>query len=100
MAEIGDITLKSDEEIQLEIYHDQIMALIISVEGTIPGSRGFGIPLGTLSKPQPVVVNSLVAELAEKVDEFIPGIRVISATAEGTPDGDMDLTVKIGRRTG
>ncbi len=99
MIDVNNVILKSEEEIDLEIYNDKIQALLFTIEGTLPGSRGFGIPMRALSKPQAIAANTMVAELAAKVDTFIPEVRVVGATTTGTIDGDLDITLQIGRRT-
>ena len=98
MAEINDVSLETAEDIDIEDYDDKIQAILCSIKGTIPGSRGYGIPLRCLSKPPTVAANIMAAELADVIDEYLPEIRVKGVKAEGTIDGDLDVTVQIGRR--
>jgi phage baseplate assembly protein W len=98
MAEINEVSLETTEGIDIEDYDDKIQAILCSIKGTIPGSRGYGIPLRGIAKPPYVAANIMAAELADVVDEYLPEIRVKGVKAEGTIDGDIDVTIQIGRR--
>lgn len=99
MADINEVMVETDDDdIDLEEYDGKIQALIFSFEGTIPGSRGFGLSMDFLSKSPPTAVNMLAGELADKVEEFLPEIKVTGIDSEGTADGDLDITIHIGRR--
>lgn len=100
MTEINEVALTAeDDDLDIEEYHERIQALLYTIEGTLPGSRGFGIPLRFISNPPNVIANMLAAELAGKFEEFMPELRLIGITTQGTIDGDIDVTIHVGRRT-
>lgn len=101
LARVENITNEMTPE-ELQHYHVQLQCLIGSVEGTIPGSRGFGITRDALSQPTPVARNMISMDITKKVDEFIPDIDVFRAT--GTIDEDdpagglLNMDIQIERR--
>jgi hypothetical protein len=99
VADINEVTVEADDDsIDLEEYDGKIQALIFSYEGTLPGSRGFGLSMDFISKSWPTAVNILAGELADKVEEFLPEIKVTGVETEGSTDGELDVTIHIGRR--
>lgn len=57
--------------------------LIVAIDGTIPGSRGFGLPLDSVdavSKPQ--MLNEFASELDEKVAAYMPEIIISDINAD------------------
>ena len=65
----------------IERIDSQIKALILSMVGTIPGSRGFGLEREFISRPPQEALNLLAIELEEKLEEYIPEVTV--ANVEG-----------------
>ena len=53
-----------------------LRALIVSLEGTLPGSRGFGLSGNAADMPPEEARNMFLSELDEKVEQFIPGISI------------------------
>ena len=51
----------------IERIDSQIKALILSMVGTIPGSRGFGLEREFISRPPQEALNLLAIELEEKL---------------------------------
>ena len=60
----------------IEHIDSQIKALILSMVGTIPGSRGFGLEREFISRPPQEALNLLAIELEEKLEEYIPEVTV------------------------
>lgn len=87
-----------DNVTDLERVNEQIKNLILSYEGTIPGSRGFGLPGDFMDLPPAEALNVFAIELEEKCDEYIPTIDITDVTGEVTMDGLGDLQVSITRR--
>ena len=75
MAETNTISIvHAGGELNIERIDEELKALILSPEGTIPGSRNFGLAGEFLSRPPNEAVNILAMELEEKVETFIPEI--------------------------
>ena len=82
-------------------YEAELEALIANIEGTIPGSRGFGLQNQYIDAPPGDIANSLVMELADKVDTFIPAISVDQVdVAETGADGNVSVNLTISMREG
>ncbi|MBQ7655610.1 MAG: hypothetical protein IJS41_03780 [Clostridia bacterium] len=79
-------TVNMDGMSGFERIDGNLRALIASVEGTIPGSRGFGLPAGITDMNPDRARNDLAEALDEKTERFIPEIRIASL------DCDMDLS--------
>lgn len=89
MAETNTISIvHAGGELNIERIDEELKALILSPEGTIPGSRNFGLAGEFLSRPPNEAVNILAMELEEKVEAFIPEITI--ANVEGNFGKDID----------
>ena len=101
LARVENITNEMTPE-ELQHYHVQLNCLIGSVEGTIPGSRGFGITRDALSQPTPIARNMISMDITKKVDIYIPEIdvfRTIGTINDGNPtDGTLNMDIQIERR--
>lgn len=74
-------------------------ALMLSKEGTIPGSREFGLPQKFLSCPQSeMAMNILGIELSGKAKEYFPEIYIKAVTGQTSVDGDFKATIIVERR--
>ena len=88
----------------LEEYNEQLQCLIASVEGTLPGSRGFGISPDVLDSSPVVALNRFAMSLQEKVEQFIPDIEVLNVSGQtsdikSNPDeSSLNAKIYIGRR--
>lgn len=69
-----------------------LRTLIVSIAETLPGSRGFGLSIDLSDLLPYEARNQLAAELDEKVEEFIPEIRI--ADIEFDMDGGV-MSVRI-----
>lgn len=90
--------VSSDGMTDLERIDMQLKALILSAEGTIPGSRGFGLPNDYVSRPIHEALNILAMELDEKCEEFIPDITIANIEGDHKFDGSCDVTIYVERR--
>ena len=84
----------------LQGIDERIKTLLMSVETTIPGNRGFGLSYDFLDAPEPVAASQLAAELQEKADIYIPEILIDEATATYDYSGRVQLTLSIRKKVG
>lgn len=77
-------------------YKAELETLISNIEGTIPGSRGFGLSNNYLDNTPGNLANDLAVELADKCEEYIPEISVdqVSLSEIGT-DGTVSIALSI-----
>mgnify|MGYP002621838922 CR=1 FL=1 len=96
---INNIQIKSTEGLpDLERIDQQLKALILSAEGTIPGSRGFGLSREFISMSPREALNLLMIELEEKVEEYIPEITIADIDGEFDMDGILRADIYVERR--
>ena len=72
-----------------------LRTLIVSHEGTIPGSRGFGmsgVPTDLLPSESR---NAFHSELDEKVEEYIPEIALADVAIDSHKEGRLGLIVYV-----
>lgn len=76
-----------------------INALMLCREGTIPGSRAFGLKQDYLSAPDSdIALNILGIELQEKLDKYMPGVSVKKVSGERDTDGRLKASIEVERR--
>ena len=96
---INHVEIVMGEELpEVERIDSQLKTLILSAEGMIPGSRGFGLPQNFISMNPREAANILAIELEEKVAEFIPEITISDVEAEANTDGTMSVEIFVERR--
>ena len=102
MREIDTITVTSTMEgLDIQRIDAELKALILSTEGTIPGSRNFGLTGDFLTRPPLEAANILAIELEEKVAEYIPEITISSVELHPSTSLDsMAETIYVERRDG
>ena len=69
--------------------------LIASIEGTIPGSRGFGLSGHTADYAPEDARNELLMELDEKVEEYLPEITIEDAELVDAGEGEVLLRLSV-----
>lgn len=75
-----------------------LRALIVSIEGTIPGSRDFGLS-GTSADLRPEEArNIFYMELDEKVETYIPEIRIQDVNIETVGENVLKLEIYVTAR--
>lgn len=82
---------------QLQKIDQIIQALLITRQGTIPGSRSFGLSGTAVDAPHPAALNTITVDLAEQIAQYAPDVQLdrVEATEIGA-DGVLGLTVYIG----
>lgn len=99
MEKIGAIKIVSMDGMRdIDRIDTQLRALILSAEGMIPGSRGFGLEREFLSRQPHEALNILGIELEEKVEEFIPEITITGVDGDMRENGSIDVTIYVERR--
>lgn len=79
-----------------EALSHEINALLLAREGTIPGSRNFGLKQDYLSAPgSAITLNVLGMELQEKLDIYFDGVDVKSITGTTDTDGHFRANVSV-----
>lgn len=77
---------------------DRQLALLLSTPvGTMPLDREFGIKMNFVDKPPEVVKSLYTAEVAEKIPQFIPWVRVYEVIWEYGEQGHIKPKVVITR---
>ena len=76
----------------------RLRTLMMCTEGTIPGSRYFGLIGDFLDEPVNMIPNQLAVELQEKVDRYIPEVNIAEVTGTYTLDGKFDTAITVERR--
>lgn len=80
-------------------FKAQLEALIANIEGTIPGSRGFGLENRYVDAPPGDIANLMVMELADKCDTYIPAISVDQIDIlDAGEDGNVSIALTISLR--
>lgn len=82
----------------IERIDAKLKSLITTVEGTIPGSRDFGLPQNFLSMRPIEASNTLAVELEEKVSVYIPEITISDVIATPQRDGTIGVELVVERR--
>ena len=99
MKEIDNIEIRSTAGLpDVERYDAQLKALILTAEGTLPGSRGFGLEAGILDLGTTQSVNLMTLDLSEKVDKYIPAISVADVERSSDDKGVVKTRIHIERR--
>lgn len=87
-------TVNMDGMSDFERIDQNLRTLIVSITETLPGSRGFG--LSNILDLLPLEArNAFYAELDEKVEEFIPEIRIVDVKFDMNLEGIMQMEVYI-----
>ena len=72
-----------------------LRSLIVSIAETIPGSRGFGLSVEVSDLMPAEARNLFCAELDEKVEQYIPEIRIADVSFGMQLDGTMSLEIYV-----
>lgn len=90
--------VSTDNMPELNRIDTQLKVLILSMEGMIPGSRGFGLTREFVGRPPYEAFNLLAIELEEKVEQYIPEITIASVDGTVYVDGSIEPTIYVERR--
>ncbi len=78
----------------------ELRTMIVTMAGTLPGSRGFGLSASFLSDLPMDAVSSFAEELDEKCEEFIPDISISGVDFDAGTDGTVTIKIFVERRNG
>lgn len=93
---VGTITLRNVGELtDVERIDANLRSLLVSVEGTIPGSRGFGLNPDIVDLNPDDARNDFAEDLDEKIEIYMPEIAVAELDYEADTNGCMGLTIGI-----
>jgi hypothetical protein len=74
-------------------------AIMLSREGTLPGSRAFGLPQRPLHALQTeATLNMLGIELSNKAKDYFPNISIKQVSGETSTDGELKTFITVERR--
>ena len=91
-----EIEIIEAEEMDDIVRVDGILrSLIASMEGTIPGSRGFGLSGSAADLMPEDARNEFLMELDEKVEEFLPEITIEDSEIVDAGGGELLLRLSI-----
>lgn len=83
---------------ELRAIDKRLKALVGTVEGTLPGSRGFGINPDIFDGKHDEALNLLVMDLDEKTEKYIPEISIAGIDGYPNPDGTIRTKIYVERR--
>lgn len=99
MSSIDRIEIIPTENVpNLERINAQLKTLVLAHEGTIPGSRGFGLPGDFLDLQPGEALNVFAIELEEKTAEYIPSITIDGVSGNLNMEGTWDVAISISGR--
>ena len=75
----------------------QLELLLATPVGTVALARDFGVDLSFLDEPVSVAVNMAAAEIAVKLQKYIPALQLIRVQAdyEQAQDGTVEMEVIV-----
>ena len=88
-------TVNMDELSDFERIDQNLRNLIITLIETIPGSRGFGLPVEITDLMPEQARNEFAAALDEKIEEYIPEILVTNIEFVRDEEGNMDMQITV-----
>ena len=88
-------TINMDGLSDFERIDQNLRTLIVSLEETIPGSRGFGLSVEITDLMPEQARNDFAAALDEKVEQFIPEIRIADIEMDVAHDGSITMQIFI-----
>ena len=88
-------TINMDGLSDFERIDQNLRTLIVSLEETMPGSRGFGLSVEITDIMPEQARNDFAAALDEKVEQFIPEIRIADIEMDVAQDGSITMQIFI-----
>lgn len=88
-------TINMDGLSDFERIDQNLRTLIVSLEETIPGSRGFGLSVEITDLMPEQARNDFAAALDEKVEQFIPEIRIADIEMDVAQNGSITMQIFI-----
>lgn len=86
-------------------YKAELETMIANIEGTVPGSRGFGLQNSCVDAPPGDIANTLIIELADKCGIYIPAIsvdqvKIADVDEKGNVSVELTITMREGENNG
>ena len=78
-----------------ERIDSELRSLIVSIEATLPGSRGFGLSGSSTDLRPEEARNVFYSELDEKVARYIPEIAIEDVELEISDKGELVLRIFV-----
>lgn len=88
-------TVNMDGMSDFERIDQNLRTLIVTLEQTLPGSRGFGLSIEITDLMPEQARNDFAAALDEKVEEFIPEIRIADVEMDVGADGSITMQIYV-----
>ena len=88
-------TVNMDGMSDFERIDQNLRTLIVTLEETLPGSRGFGLSIEITDLMPEQARNDFAAALDEKVEEFIPEIRIADIEMDVGNDGSITMQIYV-----
>ncbi len=88
-------TVNMDGMTDFERIDSNLRTLIVSLEHTLPGSRGFGLSIELADLMPEQARNDFAAALDEKVEKYIPEIRIADIEMDIGTDGTMTMQIYV-----
>lgn len=83
-----------------ERIDSELRTLIVTMAGSLPGSRGFGLSEAFLSELPVRAISAFAEELDEKCEEFIPDISISGVDFDVGEGGRVSVQIFVERRDG
>lgn len=83
-----------------ERIDSELRTLIVTMAGSLPGSRGFGLSAAFLSELPVSAISAFAEELDEKCEEFIPDISISGVDFDVGEGGCVSVQIFVERRDG
>lgn len=84
-----------DNTTELESISERLNNLMLCAEGTLPGSRGFGLPDDFISLQAPQALNLFAVELQEKADVYVPEVTIKEVKGAADSDGNLAMSIEV-----
>lgn len=88
-------TVNMDGMSNFERIDQNLRTLIVTLEHTLPGSRGFGLSIEITDLMPEQARNDFAAALDEKVEQFIPEIRIADIEMDVGYDGSITMQIYV-----
>lgn len=79
----------------LERIDQEVRALIATMQTTLPGSRGFGVPIDVVDLPPEEFRDEFGIALNEELEEYIPEIKLAGMEMRYDPDAKVPLKLEF-----
>lgn len=96
MMETSTITFKGlDNQTNMESIEERLNNLMLCAEGTLPGSRSFGLRDEFISLQSPQAINLFAVELQEKADIYVPEVIIKNVRGIADSNGNVIMSIEL-----